>query len=252
MKRLIKTEFFKLARSDLYKRLLIACFFIALFSKDMHYSGIAHTTGFEWFCIVQLTGGLMLIQVCIFAADFTAGAFMEHTFTSGLMCGYRRGEVFGAKVIVYLVGLLPLFLVNTVTGTVSRSIQYGFGAELNSTTIVQMAIAFGYYILTHLLVIGTYFFFWAIVTKNRTGTIALGITTVQLMGSLTSTIGFKIENMGVGRFLFRFNLLYQIQSPIKPQTVHKIPFSQFVISAIVWFLFILLVSMHIFKRSDLS
>lgn len=256
MKTLINMEFYKLLRLESYKCLFAICFLIALSPAKQQLMGIVYTTGYEWFCVVQLMGGMLVIPVCFFSADYVASDYSNCTFTSSLCCGLTREQIFGAKVIVYLVGLMPLFLVNTITGTITRTIQYGFGAELHSTTFVRMAIALIYYILTYPLVIGMLFFLCAIVTQNRTATIGFGIGTVQLLGSVTSSIGYRIgmakDSFGkkIGEWLFQFNPLYQIHSLIKPQIFKQIPLSQFVLSTVVWFLFLFMISMYVFKRSD--
>lgn len=260
MKRLIRTEFFILSKSVLYRRMLFICFLVALNSAgiDRHYTGIAHATGYEWFCIVQLTGGVWIIPICIFAADYAAGAFADRTCTVSLLCGFTRGKIFGAKVIVYLIGLAPLYLMNTIIGTLSRTIQFGFGAELNTGTIVQMLKAFAYYIMTYPVIIGMFFFMWAVITQSRAGTIGFGFGAVQAIGSITSYAGYKIgymeDSIGkkIGEFIFQFNPLYQIHSLMKPQLFKQIPFWLFCLSALVWLGLILSVSMRIFKRRDLK
>ena len=260
MKRLIKTEFFILSKSVLYRRLLVICFLIALNSAglDKHYTGIVHVTGYEWFCIVQLTGGIVLIPICIFAADYVAGAFANRTCTVGLMCGFTREKIFSAKVIVYLIGLVPFYLMNTIIGTLSRTIQFGFGAELNLSTLVQMLKAFTYYIMTYPIITGMFFFMWAVITQSRVGTIGFGLGTLQIVGSITSYAGYKIgymeDSIGkkIGEFIFQFNPLYQIHSLMKPHLFKQIPFLMFFISAIIWFGLILLISIRIFKGQDLK
>ena len=237
-------------RLESYKRLLAICFLIALSPAKQQLMGIVYTTGYEWFCVVQLMGGMLVIPVCIFSADYVAAEYSNRSFTSGICCGFTREQILGAKIIVYLVGLMPLFLVNMITGTITRTIQYGFGAELHSTTFARMAIALIYYILTYPLVIGMLFFLCAIVTQKRTATIGFSIGAVQLLGSVTSNIGYRIGRTKDS--LFRFNPLYQIHSLIKPQIFKQIPLSQFVITTVAWFLFLLMISMYVFKRSDLK
>ena len=258
MKRLIRTEFNQLSKSVLYRWLLFICFLIALNSAglDKRYTGIAHVTGYEWFCTVQLTGGIVLIPICIFAADYGAGAFANRTCTADLTCGFTRRKIFGAKVIVYLIGLVPLYLMNTIIGTFSRTIQFGFGAELNLSTIMQMLKVFTYYIMTYPIIIGMFFFMWAVITRSRVGTIGFGLGTLQIIGSITSSVGYKIgymkDSIGkkIGEFIFQFNPLYQIHSLMKPELFKKISFQMFFISAFIWFGLIILVSMRIFERRE--
>ena len=71
-----------------------------------------------------------------------------------------------------------------------------------------------------------------------------------MLGSVTSNIGYRIGRTKDS--LFRFNPLYQIHSLIKPQIFKQIPLSQFVITTVAWFLFLLMISMYVFKRSDLK
>ena len=146
MRRLIKSELFQLCKSESYKSLFIICCVTALSPVKQQMMGRTDVTGYEWFCVDQLMGGMVLIPVCIFTADYVAAGFSDHAFAMSVCSGFRRGEVFGAKLIVYLAGAMSLFLGNTVTGTVSRSIQYGFGTVLDSIALIQMAKAFGYYI----------------------------------------------------------------------------------------------------------
>lgn len=244
MRRLIKSELFQLCKSESYKSLFIICCVTALSPVKQQMMGRTDVTGYEWFCVDQLMGGMVLIPVCIFTADYVAAGFSDHVFAMSVCSGFRRGEGFGAKLIVYLAGVMSLFLGNTVTGTVSRSIQYGFGTVLDSIALIQMAKAFGYYILTYPLIISMSFFFWAVAAKSRIGSIGFGIISVQLLGAVTSKIGFRFP------LLFQWNPLYQIHSLIKPQTFHQIPFHQFVIASATWFLVLLLLSGRLFYHSD--
>ena len=257
MKRLLKAELFILLKSRTYQCLLIACCLFVLKSKEKSYFGVTYETGYEWFCVRQLMGSKFHTLVCIFAADYVASGFSNRTIASGICCGFTRKEVFGAKMIAYMMGLVPLFLVNTAVGTVSRTIKNGFGTNLNSAVLVRMATSYGYHILTWMLVYGMFQFMWAVITKSRTKTIIFSMGTMQIIGSLTARAGEitgKMEDSAakvIYQSVLKFNPLYQLHTLLRPQVFIRIPFSQFAISAFACFLGITYISMHVFERSDL-
>ena len=65
MRRLIKSELFQLCKSESYKSLFIICCVTALSPVKQQMMGRTDVTGYEWFCVDQLMGGMVLIPVCI-------------------------------------------------------------------------------------------------------------------------------------------------------------------------------------------
>ena len=90
MRRLIKSELFQLCKSESYKSLFIICCVTALSPVKQQMMGRADVTGYEWFCVDQLMGGMVLIPVCIFTADYVAAGFSDHAFAMSVCSGFRR------------------------------------------------------------------------------------------------------------------------------------------------------------------
>ena len=156
MWKLVKSECYKLIKSDTYHRLFVV-YLLVLLATLCQERGTKmgfYLTGYEWFCVRQLMGSLGWMVFSFFVAEYIAAEFENHAFESALMCGYTRKEIFRAKFIVCMLAFLVLALANTIGGTLDTTILNGFGAQMNGMTIRYMAKRFVYYVLSFIVTDG--------------------------------------------------------------------------------------------------
>ena len=169
MKDLMKAEWFKLSKSFGYK-VLCACNIAAVFTTSLLLIAGAKGTGYEAF-IMALTYILHHAVIgCLFAAIFVCSEFSNRTFGMSLLCGYSRKKVFLSKILVYLFGLICLFLLYTGAATIVMLIGNGFGQK-NYLDILALLFCgiFGY------AAMGTVMIFIAVIAKKAFVTVGIGI-----------------------------------------------------------------------------
>ncbi len=225
MWRLIQSECYKLIKSDYYRRFIVIYLFVAIaaLSQDRETKMGFLLTGYEWFCVRQMMIGWAGIPLPFFVAEYMAAEFTNHGFESALMCGFTRKELFRAKIMVCLMGLLVLTLINTIAGTIITTVLNGFGATLNGMTIVFMVKRFTYYILAFIITNGVMSFIFAVMTKSK-----------------------------IAHRVFEFTPLYQLDSLLIPEHFRPHQFWQFLLSCSVCLLVVYLLTINLFKRSDMQ
>lgn len=126
MKNLVKAEWFKLSKSLGFKMLCLcnaASLFVILFLILVGAKG----TGYDMFLIALSYVMYHGVIGYMFTACFLCKEFSGRTFGMALSCGASRRMIFGAKVLVFLSGLLLLFLIYAGAATFIASIANGFG-----------------------------------------------------------------------------------------------------------------------------
>ena len=111
MGKLLKAEFFKLSKSIEYKILLAVCLAIGLLFGIMGIWYGSSTVGAK--CVsISGTGFLYnAVLISMFAAYYIGSEFENHTFAGEVACGASRGKLFGAKMILYFIAILPLIMI---------------------------------------------------------------------------------------------------------------------------------------------
>ncbi len=260
MWRLIQSECYKLIKSDYYRRFIVIYLFVAIaaLSQDRETKMGFLLTGYEWFCVRQMMIGWAGIPLPFFVAEYMAAEFTNHGFESALMCGFTRKELFRAKIMVCLMGLLVLTLINTIAGTIITTVLNGFGATLNGMTIVFMVKRFTYYIFAFIITNGVMSFIFAVMTKSKIAVIVLDLVVVELMGSTTGRIWYILKDMKnpvwkeIVHRVFEFTPLYQLDSLLIPEHFRPHQFWQFLLSCSVCLLVVYLLTINLFKRSDMQ
>ncbi len=260
MWRLIKSECYKLIKTDFYHRYFVIYLLVsiaALSQEGGTKSGFL-LTGYEWFCGRQLMGGWAGIPLPFFVAEYMAAEFTNHGFLSMLMCGYTRKEIFRAKLIVCMMGLLGCTLTNTIAGTAVTTLLNGFGAELNGITVAYMAKRFIYSVLLFTVCQGMFCFLSAVLTKRRIATILIRLVGYQLIASTTGRIWYILKDMKnpvwkeVVHGIFEITPLYQIDSLLVPEHFRPHQFWQYLLSCGVCLIGTYLITISIFKKSDMQ
>ena len=166
MRRLIKSEFFQLLKSNFYRRIFIANIALALLAfafdrtlgSDYELKGLVRRLRISW----------LLYIICIYTSEYMAGEFHNHRYNTKLICGFTRRQIYGAKLAVYVSGMLPLLVINTAIGTLVRTICYGFGTDFNENIVIRIAKAELYYVL-FCFVVGAVSVLFAMMTKSQIG-----------------------------------------------------------------------------------
>jgi len=126
LRNLMKAELFKLKKSSGFKALCI-CNMASILSSVLLLIAGAEGTGYNAL-IVSLTYILHHAVIgYLFAAVFLCGEFSNRTLGMSLLCGYSRRKVFLSKILVFLFGLLLLFLIYTGITSIVMSIGVGIG-----------------------------------------------------------------------------------------------------------------------------
>ena len=260
MWRLIQSECIKIGKSDYYRRLFVIYLLISLatLSQERGTKSAFFMTGYEWFCVRQLMGGWAWMPIPFFIAEYIAGDFRNHGYTSTLLCGFTRKEILCAKGIVCAAGVLVLALTNTVVGLAVTILLNGFGAELNKRTITHMTVRFIYYLVDHIADTGVFAFVVAVIVKSKAGTMVLSLVILELMGSTTGRIWYILKDIKnpiwkeIVHKMFEFTPLYQIDSLLVPEHFRPHQFWQYLLSCSVWLVVTYLITLYFFKRSDLQ
>ena len=260
MWKLVKSECYKLIKTEYYHRLFVIYIFvsIAVLSMERGTKMGFYLTGYEWFCVRQLMGSLGWMVFSFFVVEYIAAEFENHAFESALMCGYTRKEIFRAKFIVCMLAFLVLALANAITGTLVTTILNGFGARLNGITIRYMAKRFVYYVLSFIVTDGILSIIFAVMTKSKSATIVLELVIYQLIASTTGRIWYILKDMKnpvwreIVHGIVQLTPLYQIDSLLTPEHFRPHQFWQFLLSCSVCLIGTYLIMISIFKKSDMQ
>ncbi len=260
MWKLVKSECYKLIKTEYYHRLFVIYIFvsIAVLSMERGTKMGFYLTGYEWFCVRQLMGSLGWMVFSFLVAEYIAAEFENHAFESALMCGYTRKEIFRAKFIVCMLAFFVLALANTITGTLVTTILNGFGARLNGMTIRYMAKRFVYYVLSFIVTDGILSIIFAVMTRSKSATIVLELVICQLIASTTGRIWYILKNMKnpvwreIVHGIFEITPLYQVDSLLVPEHFRSHQFWQFLLSCSVCMIATYVFMIHIFRKSDMQ
>lgn len=260
MKELIKSEFYKLFKAGAYKKLWGIGIGVTLLSLilDGGYGADFGIKGYDWLCTKRIGINWLLLVLCMYAAEFVAGDFANHTYIFKLMCGFTRRQIYLAKLIGYLTGIMVLLSANTIVGTTARTLINGFGTKLNRELLLQVARSELYYVLPCLGFMGAIPFLFAVVTKSRAGTIGFGVGVNQLFGSLIGNLSFvfmrrkdSTQKIMIEE-IFRMMPTYQSASLTAPERFKAHPLWLFLLSCGVCFVFAYFLAMYFFEQSDLE
>lgn len=169
MKNLMKAEWFKLSKSFGF-RVLCLCNVATVFSTALLALAGAKATGFASF-VMSLTYILHHAVIgYLFAAIFLCGEFSNRTYGLSLLCGYSRKKVFLSKILVFLLGLIWLFLIYTGVTTAVMSIANGFGqTDYMEVLVMLLCGILGY------AAMGAVIIFIAVITKKAFVTVGIGM-----------------------------------------------------------------------------
>jgi len=221
-------------------------------SNGVLYTGIFYT-GIEWFYRMPAETSYIRFM-WFFVAIVVARDYGNRTYAESFLCGHSRKKVFGAKIIIFFIEMIPIMLIHIIAGTVIWTMQYGFGEEMNIDTIMIIMKSLLYCIFS-LAVFGSTYILFAVLAKNTIGAIGMSFGITQVIGILLGNLSGIIENPVLRKpfeFMIRFSILTQLGELKGGTKVIHVPFWQTVFSSIIVTLFMLFVAAHIFDRQDMK
>ncbi len=131
MKNLIKAEWFKLTKSQVFRVLLVINLTASvLLTLLLTQAGMART-GYRAF---HLGIAYLFYHIhigLVFTAVFWCEDFSNKSFGKSLLSGFSRMKIFFAKVIIFWVGMILLFLSFACSAAIASSLLNGFGMDFN-------------------------------------------------------------------------------------------------------------------------
>lgn len=173
MKRLLKTEFYKLFKSISFWLL------IALSVEEGIAYGIApvryasSVTGYDMYVLRLSQAGLNLVLTGVFAASFLCGEFVNRTFVLSFLSGFPRRKVYLAKAAVFFTGILPIIISHVIVAAIVATVGNGFGVPFDCSLFADMAFRLVRY-LSDGFAMGGCVFFAAFFIRNPVGTFGIG------------------------------------------------------------------------------
>ncbi|MCL1878521.1 MAG: hypothetical protein FWF80_06660 [Defluviitaleaceae bacterium] len=131
MKNLIFADFLKLRRSFGYKGLILALFIFGVVSWYIPLIVYESTaiTGLHFLRSAVVDFQLISSFIAIYAGIFISSEFVNRTFGMAVSTGNKRFPVFFSKVIVFLIGSLPMVVSLAAPMVLLTSIMNGFAPQ---------------------------------------------------------------------------------------------------------------------------
>lgn len=166
---LIKAEWFKLSKL-LGFRILCLCNMAGVFSAFLLLALGSESTG----CDVMLMSLSYILHHSVIgyflAAVFLCSEFSSRTFSCGLLCGYSRRKVLWAKISVFLLAYLLLFLMYTGMIMLPMTVRNGFGQIQYQDILFLLFCGAAAYVAT-----GSVIIFVALAVKRAYVTVGVGV-----------------------------------------------------------------------------
>ena len=115
-----------------------------------------------------------MFYIGIFTGIFIGGAFSKRTYGMALFNGCPASMVFFSKFIVYIIGVLIIWLVNSWTGAAVVSAQFGFMPHQNNEAAWGILYNLTASSIASCVIIGCFYSFLAVCIKNVAGIIGAG------------------------------------------------------------------------------
>lgn len=238
MGRLIKAEFLKLSKSLGYKILLLCTFgfsvMMGLFAMDVE---TGSPDGVTAYLSMLSDAGMYMGLTAIFAAIFVCNEFSNRTFSMSLFSGCPRWRVLLSKVIVFLIGLMPVVFLEPLMSGIMVSINKG-GGDLDAGIWIDIFQATFLFILGN-VAIGGFSFMLAIIIKNIVGSIGAGLGLMlgmQMLDMIPQTTA-----------LAKLTLMYQVGLLPQPEST-----GMFIAVTAVTLVVTLAASALIFEKTELK
>lgn len=180
MMKLIKAEFFKLSKSIEYKILLAVCLAIGLIFGIMGIWYGSLTVGAK--CVsISGTGFLYnAVLISMFAAYYIGSEFENHTFAWEIACGASRWKLFGVKMFLYFIAILPLILIYDWVTVAVFTVRNGFGMDCNLQTAAFIVHKIFFSILCNFSM-GSYILLIVYLVRDKVKTVGICVGSLYLL-----------------------------------------------------------------------
>lgn len=248
MNRLVKAEFFKLSKLGGYKILLLGSFgiglaeglFILIYS-NVSGSELAAGFGYRVLKLYLVWPMFAAIITGIYTAVFLCSEFANRTYGMNLLCGLSRRKVFLSKMLVFYLGLCPIFYLHEVVVGSIVSVGYGFG-NLTAGEIAEFLKMFLYSVLGY-LAIGGYYVFLAVLIKNAVAMVGVGFMLAYIQQIWTSNA------RGMNVPLLKLSFMYQLNQFLDWETFQD---GAYLVVMATTFLLTFSAAFFCYEKSDLK
>ncbi|MBR1597605.1 MAG: ABC transporter permease [Lachnospiraceae bacterium] len=209
MRNLIKAEWFKLLKSNVFIWLLVfngmtvlSTAFLLIIRFNYGFNGVAGN-GCDMYTISMSYVLHHTLVGYVLTSVFLCGDFSNRVFGISLLSGYTRSKILLAKVIVLLIGLVCLFIEYvTLTTAVVTIGSGGFGVEINTDILKEMILLMlcG---IAGCIASGSFMVLMAVVFKKPVRTIVIGMVLMYIVG--------QTENLTRDNPPFFLKYIYQSQ-----------------------------------------
>ena len=248
MGKLLKAEFFKLSKSIEYKILLAVCLAIGLLFGIMGIWYGSSTVGAK--CVsISGTGFLYnAVLISMFAAYYIGSEFENHTFAGEVACGASRGKLFGAKMILYFIAILPLIMIYDWVTVAVFTVRNGFGMDWNLETAGFIVYKILFSILCN-FAMGSYILLVVYLTRDKGRTVGVGVGSLYLLNQCCIN-----ERSPVLLKFWQYTFFYQIDCGrgLERPMHFQVSFHVIVISSLVFITGAVFFAAWKFKTYDLK
>ena len=269
MCKLMKAELFKLRKSICYKAIVLGTILYALMDIYACFTGLYHPSN----GVKELFHSFIFWQRClllcgILAGIFIGGDFDNRMFHSHIAVGNGRRNIFVAKASVYWIACIVIAMVYQSVDIIGMTCLFGFGTKITfyrlmllvRTEIIYLIIFSGFISVCIL----TAFVFKALFTVTATEVvwIMFGSAIFQTLANLNSVINCIYNHSIFGSMTaFTLPLFFHeggIQSleSVSVEVIFEIlaaqGYAKYVLTSFITVLFTLIISYHIFKRTELK
>jgi hypothetical protein len=213
MKNLICADLLKLRRSLGYKILLLALLSLSILSwfvPAIMYDNKT-ITGLYYLQRAVLDFQAISPYVAIFAGIFISSEFVNRTYATAVSAGNKRFSIFFSKVVVFLIGLLPMVVSSAAPMVLLASIRNGFATQSDNPHILsglhdpRLLNHYSDSVMNHLASVG--------IAAYTVRIVILSLLLALVIGCLHILLAFCIKNVAgtIGAGIFITFLLEHLQ-----------------------------------------
>ena len=250
MLNLIKLEFYKLKKQNIFKILLLAVIAVSAFSAFSEMRILA-TEGL-------LGGGrtsyanafqdiFMLLISAIFAGFYIGSDFSNKTIHSQLSQGHSRLDIVISKTLVFFIGTSIIMMLYPITVALINTVKFGWGEPF---TIISVFYILRVAVLGVILNIGTtsIFVLIAFLCRDIPKTICISLAFPVLFSALSSTLGNMVP--GILKII-NFTTLSQLKN-IVGDTISTSTIITVLLSAGITVIVIISLSNLLFAKAEIK
>ncbi len=246
MYNLVKMELYNLKKLKSYKIVLIISLIISMFSIITYsFDPSFKPTGLVTYNNRLWDTPLMMIYAGIFSGLFVGADFNYRTNSLQVARGHSRKSIVLSKLIVYLIGCIPLFLLDITIVTIFYTVRNGWGVTFDITQVI-------YIIKTLLLSIflnlssATVFFMLAYLLKDIAKTSIVSIVGYMLSSVLLGSFGVINKNLDIYKYT-TFEISRNVSDIVKNSS-----YTLSIVMGIFTIAMMIFLSVRLFNKAELK